>query len=54
MNEPAAPTPVIWDDIGQLIVWGIGIIMIIALIYFMKLIIGSAVSDDDEEDEKKN
>ena len=55
MNEVTPPTPVIWDDFGQYLVWGIGLVMIFALFYFMKLIISSAGSGDDEdnEDDKK-
>jgi predicted RND superfamily exporter protein len=52
MNEPTPPTPVIWDDFGKFLVWGIGVIMIFALFYFMKLILSSSGSDDDEDEEE--
>lgn len=54
MNDMPTNAPHIWDDVGQFIVYGIGIIMILALAYFVKLIVGSAGSDDDEDESKKD
>ncbi|MDH5547220.1 MAG: hypothetical protein OEZ43_16660 [Gammaproteobacteria bacterium] len=54
MNDMPPSAPPLWDDVGQYIVWGIGVIMIIALVYFMKLIFSSAGSDDDDEDENSS
>ena len=48
------PTPVIWDDFGQYLVWGIGLVMVFALVYLIKIVISSSMSGEDEDDEEDN